>query len=136
MNHLAIMRQPWYSMIKNRTKPKESRCSVNQNVPYKKIVEDDWIYFKLSSVHFIELKAQAGHVEFYNHNIQDSLRKYQREIGIDEVYILSKAKARYLTLIDLINITPIKAFAFIKHDQRAWITDFKLASLDQFIQVK
>lgn len=133
MNHLAIMRQPWFDLVQSGKKPIESRCSINKIPPYEKIHKGDIIYFKESGDFVIYIQANVQKVEYYCDPvmIHKKLDEYKHKIGINDEYILSKAKSRYLTLIWLESVKELKnengipaTIPFRQKGQLAWISNY------------
>jgi hypothetical protein len=124
MNHLAILKEPWYLLFVKGIKTIESRWSINKIIPYQKVNEFDWIYPRLSGDFVVHCKAKVIRT-LYSHSdkTQNILRQYQKQICIDESYIQSKPKAQYLSLFWVEKPIEILPFPFVKHDQRAWIVD-------------
>lgn len=95
MNHLAIMREPWLSMVENGTKTIESRISQKKIAPWQKVRINDWIYFRLSGNSLVSTKAKVIRVEYYLGSIIfKKLYEYHTEIGINQLYIDTKLKCK------------------------------------------
>lgn len=126
MDHLAIMKQPWFSMVRNGTKLIESRCSIHKREPYAKVHRGDRIFFKESGVSLVYFFTSVGHVEYFTDlMVRQELTNHMEEIGIDSNYITTKADAKYLSLFWLGNVHEIDPIPFKQKGQLAWIVNYK-----------
>lgn len=124
------MRNPWMNMLVNGLKPIESRCSQKRIIPYRAVEVKDWIYFRLSGAKAVEYRTIVEKREYWTGKyVVEKLTEYQTEIGIDANYIEKRAKCLYLSLIWLGKVERIVPFEFVKNDQRAWITNFKVPKI-------
>ncbi len=138
MNHLAIMRNPWFKKYISGEKTIESRISQNKLTPYQKVTIGDWIYPRQSGKKLASYKAQVKYVEYWRLGIYpesrallDKLLQFKDSICIDEAYIQSKAKCKYLTLIWTKPIIKLEnPFEFTQKGQKAWFVDFQVPKLE------
>lgn len=153
MKHLAVMKQPYLDLIIQGKKTIESRFTKNlidpfpksqKRNPFQKTLEkwqemmdaelsirmNDEIYFKESGISQIFYFAFIDKAMFVSGSEQscEMLRKYQKEICINEQYIQSKSDSNYLSLIWIKNISKINGSPIIcnKQDRRAWISNIKI----------
>jgi ASC-1-like (ASCH) protein len=133
MNHLAIMRQPWFSAILSGAKTIESRIGLKRSPPYGKIFKNDWIYWKESLDFVVYCRSKVIDVKYYDSDIVDVLRQFSEKICIDEKFIIEKLDYKYLTLVwigkvELLTNThnaQIPApIPFRQKGQRSWIVDY------------
>lgn len=129
MNHLVIMKNPWFGKIITGKKTIESRVSKRKIIPFEKVNRGDILYFKESGQKYVSFCAEVQHVEYYQKpiHIYDRLRHHAKEICIDDKYIESKKYHNYLSLFWLGEIQKLGAnsFYFKKKDQRAWICNIE-----------
>lgn len=134
MDHLSVMRNPWYDASIDNAKPIESRWSQKKEIPYGKVKKGDWIYPKKTGSHVVTHRKRVLDV-LESQSIAEShklMKQYQNQILVDEDYINSRPKHRYLTLIwwdlseELKPMNKILApIPFAQKGQRRWIADYK-----------
>lgn len=125
-NHLAIMRNPWMNYLVQGKKTIESRISQKQIAPWQKVNIGDWIYFRLSGDFVVSHKAAVKDVKYYEGPaIFQKLEEFKEEICIDDEYIHSKSKCKYLTLIWLDEIISLglDVFPHRQKGQQAWFVN-------------
>lgn len=124
MNHLAVVRQPFYDMILKGEKTIESRWSLNRCAPYKKIAKGDTIFFKLPG-RPISMRAKVTDVKFFvlTPALADKVAKdYGKQIGIASFPDWEGCRnKKYLTLIWLDNVTAIDKIKIEKKGRAAWV---------------
>lgn len=125
-NHLAIMKQPWFNLVKSGEKTIVSSISMKKPIPYQKVHRGDIIFLKRSGNFPINLQAYVTVVEYYDDpsQIEKELRLRKDEICIDEKFIQEKAKANYLCLFWITDVKEIEPISFYQRGQQAWIVDF------------
>lgn len=114
MEHIAILKQPFFDMVLSGEKTIESRWSMNKTAPYNKISVGDKIYFKQSGEP-VTAFGVAKKVKFYELSpqmVQDIRLKYGKEIWTDKFEDWQGTKCkRFCTLIwlgDVQTISPIE----------------------------
>ncbi len=124
MQHIAILRQPFYDMVLNGTKTIESRWSIHKIAPYNKVKIGDLIYIKLTGKP-VTAKAKVKDVKFYcltPEIVEDIRLKYGKFIGTDKFKnwgdILHK---KYCTLIWLDKVEKIKPMQVKRSNGAGWI---------------
>jgi ASC-1-like (ASCH) protein len=126
MNHLAILKNPWFNLLLLGKKTIESRITQRRIKPYKQIKVDDIVYIKKSGVSFIGVKFRVDKVKFLYTNGTNLLKYYQNELKISDIYILEKMRGyRYISMIwiaDLEFFTP--HIKFHQKGQRSWIINY------------
>lgn len=115
MEHIAILRQPFFNMILSGEKTIESRWSLSRIAPFERVKAGDVIWLKETSKD-ITARAIVKKVKFYNltKNKADEIKKkYGKEIGTDKFEDWERYRnKKYLTLIwlkDVQKIEPITA---------------------------
>ena len=115
MEHIAILRQPFFNMILSGEKTIESRWSLSRIASFERVKAGDVIWLKETSKD-ITARAIVKKVKFYNltKNKTDEIKKkYGKEIGTDKFEDWERYRnKKYLTLIwlkDVQKIEPITA---------------------------
>lgn len=135
MKHLAILKPPFLELILEGKKTIESRATKVRCAPYKKVSENDVIYFRESGNFAVIAKARVKKVRYYDEDILKVLFQFRDELCITDHFITVKSEAKYLTLIWLDDIERIVPFQFPKKDRRAWVVDlFVEESLEKFLK--
>lgn len=124
MEHLAIVRQPFYDLILSEEKTIESRWSLNKCAPYQKVGIGDIIYFKLPGK-AITATAQVKDVKFYELNpvLADQIKNlYGKEICAHKFENWETYRnKKYLTLIWLEKIKKIAPYHIDKKGRAGWV---------------
>lgn len=94
MHHVAIMKKSlgFLSLIRSGQKTIESRWMNSKTVPWKKVNQDDLIWFK-NSCENISIRATVEKVIYFE-NLNDKviksiLEQYWQSIGLDTNYLLN-----------------------------------------------
>ena len=123
--HLAILNEPYLTLILNGKKKIETRFSVNKISPFKKVVEGDVIILKESGG-YIRGAFIAGKVKYYE-NINESVmneikNKYENLIcsSYDNNFWEHRKKANYISLIEVKKVKEFKPFKSEKKNRMAW----------------
>ena len=102
MEHIAILRQPFFNMILSGEKTIESRWSLSRIASFERVKAGDVIWLKETSKD-ITARAIVKKVKFYNltKNKADEIKKkYGKEIGTDKFEDWERYRnKKYLTLI-------------------------------------
>lgn len=112
--HLAIMVEPYLSLLLQGEKTIESRFSQKMMQPFRRVSKGDIILLKKSGgnivgvfeakdVHYFELKSEE--------DINAIKNEYNQQLCCSDEFWNSKMKSRYATLIDvghLMKLTPIQ----------------------------
>ena len=124
MKHIAIMREPFLSMILSKEKTIESRWSMNKIAPFNKAKIGDEILFKETGKN-ITAKAKIKDVKFIQltPKIADEIKeKYGDEIVISKFKNWQERKHKnYLTLIWLKDVKQIDEIKAPKSHGAGWI---------------
>ncbi|MDD3231946.1 MAG: ASCH domain-containing protein, partial [Clostridia bacterium] len=111
MEHIAIIKRPFSTLLFSGEKTIESRWSKNKIAPYKKIKIGDIVWIK-ETAKPITYKATVKRVEFYqlNENVFENIYKnYGKEICMDKFDNLESYKQKkYCTLIWFDNLKKVK----------------------------
>jgi ASC-1-like (ASCH) protein len=127
MEHLAILKEPFFSFLQSGEKTIESRWYKTKRIPYRKIKKGEVIYFKKSGQK-VSLKAKVSKVLFFDeldeNKIKHILDTYGKEIKIKDTNIESYKGLKYCTLVFIENLEKIEPFSIDKTgfgNMSAWI---------------
>ena len=124
MKHLAILRQPFFDMVKNKEKTIESRWSMNKIAPYNKVNIGDEILLKLTGQP-ATATARVKDVKYYELTpeiVEDIRIKYGKQIGIDKFENWEATlQKKYCTLIWLEDVKTINPLEVPRSNGAGWI---------------
>ncbi len=124
MEHIAILRQPFFDMVLTGEKTIESRWSLNRIAPYKRVEVGDLIYLK-DTGKCVTAKAVVKRVKFYQltPSLADEIkRKYGDKIGIDRFKNWRDYRYKHFcTLIWLGNVQTIPPKKVKRSNGAGWI---------------
>lgn len=110
MQHIAILKQPFFDMVLSGEKTIESRWSMVKVAPYKKVSVGDKILLKETGKDVTAI-ANVKKVQFYELTpeiVEDIRIKYGKQIGTDKFEDWkSTLQKKYCTLIWLDEVTPV-----------------------------
>ncbi len=124
MKHIAIMREPYYSLILSGKKTIESRFSKNRCIPYEKVKVGDVIYFKKTGCD-VNVTATIDSILYYELNPEkvEKIRiKYGKQIGTDEPkdWKVTKSK-KYCSLFFIKDVKQITPFSVPRSNGAGWL---------------
>ena len=124
MEHIAILRQPFFDMVLNGTKTIESRWSMNKVAPYHKVKKGDTILLKETGKD-VTAKANVLAVKYYEltpEKVEEIRIKYGKEIGTDKFEDWkSTLNKKYCSLIWLDKVEKIKPLKVPRSNGAGWI---------------
>ncbi len=124
MQHIAIMRQPFFDMVISGEKSIESRWSQSRRAPYNRVKVGDEILFKLTGQP-VTATAKVAHVRYYEltPELVDDIRlRYGKEIGTDRFDDWEGTRnKKYCTLIWLCDVKKTKPIEVPRSNGAGWI---------------
>lgn len=120
--HIAIMSEPFLSYVFDGRKTVESRFSMHKIAPYQKVRPGDIVLMKAGS---IIGSFCAGWVQSFDAEVDDTgdiREEYGKAICGDNEFWRAKRHKRYITLIQIKDVTRLPPVAIPKYDRRAWIS--------------
>lgn len=124
MQHIAILRQPFYDMVLTGEKTIESRWSMNKIAPFNKVKIGDTILIKLTGQP-VTAKAKVKDVKYYYLTpeiVEDIRVKYGKLIGTDKFEDWQTTlNKKYCTLIWLDKVQKIKPILVARSNGAGWI---------------
>lgn len=124
MQHIAILKQPFFDMVLSGEKTIESRWSMVKVAPYKKVSVGDKILLKETGKD-VTATANVKKVQFYELTpeiVEDIRIKYGKQIGTDKFEDWkSTLQKKYCTLIWLDEVTPVEPIKVKRSNGAGWI---------------
>ena len=124
MQHIAILKQPFFDMVLSGEKTIESRWSMVKVAPYKKVSVVDKILLKETGKD-VTATANVKKVQFYELTpeiVEDIRIKYGKQIGSDKFEDWkSTLQKKYCTLIWLDEVTPVAPIKVKRSNGAGWI---------------
>mgnify|MGYP003589586645 CR=1 FL=1 len=135
--HLAVMREPFLTMLVRGDKTVESRFSMKRMAPYGRCRQGDLVLIKGSgsgiSYYFTVSWSQSFVLK---PGVIDVLeRDFGHQIGGDRDFWVERVTKRYATLIGVDQVLECPYTELSKRDRRPWI-DFGIASKADFAVAK
>jgi len=124
--HVAIMHEPFLSLLMDRGKTIESRFTVNRIAPYQRAAAGDVLALKKPAGAVVGL-ALVADVRFYELDPREPtmLSELRRSFAVqiaatDDEFWEARAHKRYVTLLDVAHPIAISAVEVRKRDRRSW----------------
>jgi|HubBroStandDraft_5_1064220.scaffolds.fasta_scaffold177056_1 hypothetical protein len=122
--HLAVLVEPYLTLILEGKKTIESRFSLTRQAPFGRVFQDDILILKRSSGP-IEGMCRVADAWFYRLQ-PDSWKEIDRLAKAlcmdDSPFWQSKRKSTYATLIRVSGVVRLPPFYVSKLDPRGWVT--------------
>lgn len=123
--HLAIFNEPFLNLLFTGQKTIESRFSINNVTPYRKIFKNDIVLVKkaggpITGAFFVK------NVHYYSNLNPKKISELEQLYGqaacwnIDPQYLEGKTTSKFLTIIEVGLVQKIKAIEVGKSDRTAW----------------
>jgi ASC-1-like (ASCH) protein len=123
--HLAIFIEPFLSFVLDGTKKIESRFSINEAAPYRRVQKGDVVLIKASGGPVVGV-AEVKQATFYQLDAEglDGIRsRFGDALCIyEEAFWETRKDACYATLIELANVSHVDPVECDKKDKRGWVT--------------
>jgi len=122
--HVAILKEPYLSLILDLIKTIESRFLKTRSSPWLKVKENDLIYLKKSGGNILG-KALVERVEYFSgltfEKIEALVERYRDQLQIRPDFLELKKDSKYAILIWLKNVQRIAPITYFQKGQQAWI---------------
>jgi ASC-1-like (ASCH) protein len=122
--HLAVLVEPYLSLILEGKKTVESRFSQSRQPPYERVAADDILILKRSSGP-IQGICRVTDVWFYelDPNTWFEIERFAQALCMDESpFWENKRQASYATLMRVSSVVSIPFLNIAKLDPRGWVT--------------
>lgn len=124
MQHIAILRQPFFDMVLNGEKTIESRWSMHKVSPYGKVSVGDEILLKKTGKD-VTATAKVKDVKYYEltpEKVEEIRINYGKQIGTDKFEDWqSTLQKKYCTLIWLEDVKRINPMSVQRSNGAGWI---------------
>lgn len=123
--HLALMVEPYLSLILNGKKTIESRFSKNKIIPFNKISSGDIVIIKKSGgnlVAIFEVETVIFKKIESDNDFEKIKENYGKELCLDNDFWESKRSAKYVTLIRISHLQAITPIVIKKANRQSWLT--------------
>ena len=124
MQHIAILRQPFFNMVISGEKTIESRWSMHKVAPYGKVGVGDEILLKETGKN-VTATAKVKDVKYYEltpEMVEEIRIKYGKQIGTDNFEDWKDTlQKKYCTLIWLEDVKHISPIKVQKSNGAGWI---------------
>lgn len=124
MQHIAILRQPFFNMVISGEKTIESRWSMHKVAPYGKVGVGDEILLKETGKN-VTATAKVKDVKYYEltpEMVEEIRIKYGKQIGTDKSEDWKDTlQKKYCTLIWLEDVKHISPIKVQKSNGAGWI---------------
>ncbi|HVW98672.1 MAG TPA: hypothetical protein VHA56_22080 [Mucilaginibacter sp.] len=123
--HLAIFNEPFLTLIFEKKKTMESRFSINYVAPYRKVSAGDLILVKKPGGAICGFFV-AGKVLYFSNLNATKIKDIENQFGkqlcwnIDPEFLSNKAGAKYLSIIEITDLTKVTPIEIQKSDRTAW----------------
>jgi len=122
--HLAVLVEPFCSLLLDGSKTIESRFSRVRCAPYGALAEGDVVVVKKSGGP-VTGAFQAGTVRSYQltpARVAELRKRYAAQIcASDDQFWADRAGCAYATLVDVAHARPLPDMPFPKKDRRGWV---------------
>jgi hypothetical protein len=123
--HLAVFVEPFLTFVLNGTKRVESRFSINDAAPYRRVHKGDVILIKASGGPIVGIAeaAEASSYQLDNEGLAGIRTAFGQALCIEgEEFWDAKKGACYATLIQLSMVSLTERIDCEKRDKRGWVT--------------
>lgn len=123
--HLALMVEPYLSLILSGKKTIESRFSTKKIIPFNAISDGDIVVLKKSGGDIVAIfeveKVIFKQIENKD-DIEEIKEKYGNELCLEEKFWFEKKEANYVTLIKISHLQSISPVIIKKANRQSWLT--------------
>lgn len=123
--HLAIFSEPFLGFIFNGRKTIETRLSINNVLPYRRVNQNDLVLIKKAGGPVVGIFSVAQ-VNYYSNLNADKVSKLEEKYGVaacwdsDPQFKESKSSAKFATVIYIEGIQHVDPVDAGKSDRTAW----------------
>lgn len=120
--HLAVMVEPFLSLLLDGTKTIESRFSKNAIAPYQRAAEGDVVLLKAGPIVGSFRVASATYTVLADGDLTRLRDRYAEAIGAtDDQFWGARAGKRYATLLGVSEVHRLPPVPVSKRDMRGWV---------------
>ena len=124
--HLAIFAEPFLGFLTSGVKTIESRFSINNSAPFRKVSEGDIVFVKKSAEGVCAI-FEVDEVKYFSNLNLKTVELINQNYGKrlcwdrDSEFLDLKANSKFLTLIGIKKIILIPEFSINKSDRTSWV---------------
>ena len=123
--HLALMVEPYLSLILSRRKTIESRFSTKKIIPFNNISKGDIVILKKSGGSLAAV-FEAGDVYFKRIERAEDFENIRKDYGaslcLEDEFWEKKKDAKYVSMIRITHLREISSIAIKKANRQSWLT--------------
>lgn len=120
--HIAVMVEPFLSLVFEGRKTVESRFSHHRIAPYRQVQPQDIVLMKAGPIVGCFTVAWVSDIDLTQTPIQHIATTYGSGICGDADFWRQKADKRYATLLGITSVRRLSPLSISKADRRAWLT--------------
>lgn len=122
--HLAIMVEPYLSLILRGEKTIESRFSTKKGLPYNRISKGDIVVLKKSGGDIVALfeTESVQFMQIENGDFGAIRKEYEEALCLEDEFWQKKKDAKYVTLIKIGHLQVISPIAVDKKNRQSWLS--------------
>ncbi len=122
--HLALMVEPYLSLILSGKKTIESRFSTKRIMPYNNISDGDIVVLKKSGGNIVAI-FEVENAVFKQINKKDDIeeikKNYGNELCLEDKFWSEKKDANYVSLIKISHLQPVSPIMIKKANRQSWL---------------
>ncbi|MFP9097933.1 hypothetical protein ACLI09_02665 [Flavobacterium sp. RHBU_24] len=124
--HLAIFNEPFLNFVLTGIKTIESRLSINNVAPFRRVLPGDIVFVKKSSAGLCAI-FEVGAVHYFTNLKQKTYEMVNSEFGkklcwnSDPEFLNLKSQSKFLSLITIDNLKIFEEFKINKSDRTGWV---------------
>lgn len=119
--HIAVMSEPFLTMVFAGTKTVESRFALHRIAPYQQVRAGDSVLMKAGPIVGCFEAAWVKNFQLDPLTVSDMRAEYSTAIAGDDAFWESKKDKRYATLIGIKNVARLTPMPIPKSDRRGWV---------------
>ena len=123
--HLAVLVEPYLSLLLSGAKTMESRFSMTRRPPFRRVKVNDILILKRSAGPIAGI-CRVAEVDFFHLDsspLSELRTRFHAPLAIrDAAFWDRQSNMRYATLMRVSHPTPLNGIRCGKRDQRGWVT--------------
>lgn len=120
--HVAVMREPFLSLLLDGVKTIESRFSRNRISPFHQVAPGDIVVMKAGPICGAFQVGWVKYFDLHETDVATIAKVYGPEIGGDDTFWQQQADKRYATLIQVTRVRRLTPIRISKADRRGWLS--------------
>ncbi len=120
--HIAVMAEPFLSLVLNGKKTVESRFSLHRVAPYRRVQTGDLVLMKAGPIVGCFTVKWAQYFDLTVDSVESIRKTYGDEICSDEPFWQQAATKRYVSLLGVTDVRRLTPVTISKTDRRGWVS--------------